>query len=367
MYSLSPSESSSSDSLSLPLPASPQHSSFAADVWQKDGHFRVGGRPTATETVPWWSGGVSAFVPALFIIILFPLSTMLVFAGLFTLPITASFPRTLHELAQLGLELQAYSESGLRPQAHVLGILSLTALWKHAWSIPGSALLNALAGVLLSPISATLLMTALTAIGSVLSTLLATPLAPVISHVFPKAVALTRSALEGGDALTSPRERSPVWVRLSVLRLIGVVPWSGINIACGVASVALFDCLLGAFIGTLPWTAVTCQVGDIVQTVASTSGSGSSQTITSVLHSPNVVLKLAILTLVSLVPILARDRLKSLIGRAPEPTEVGSDIAMIKGVDDKKRWFQLWRARKAGAVELPLDVKEKEAASVSMS
>jgi len=97
-------------------------------------------------------------------------------------------------------------------------------------------------------------MTALTAVGSVLSTLLSMPLAPIVSHVFPKAVALTRSTLEGGDALVSPRGKSPVWVRLSVLRLVGVVPWSGINIACGVASVALFDCLLGAFIGTLPWT-----------------------------------------------------------------------------------------------------------------
>lgn len=104
-------------------------------------------------------------------------------------------------------------------------------------------------------------MTSLTAVGSILSSLLATPLAPIISHLFPKALALTRNALEGGDTITaSSRDKSPGWVRLSVLRLIGVVPWSGINIACGVTGVSLFDCLLGAFIGTLPWTAVTCQV-----------------------------------------------------------------------------------------------------------
>lgn len=102
-------------------------------------------------------------------------------------------------------------------------------------------------------------MTALTAVGSVLSTLLATPLAPVISHLFPRILSLTRNALEGDVTLPS-KEKSPVWVRLSVLRLIGVVPWSGINIASGVAGVTLADCLLGAFIGTLPWTAVTVQV-----------------------------------------------------------------------------------------------------------
>jgi hypothetical protein len=77
----------------------------------------------------------------LFVIILFPLSTMLVVAGLFSLPITASFPRTLSELSQLGRELQTYSDSGFKPKAHVLGVLSVTAVWKHAWSVPGSVLL----------------------------------------------------------------------------------------------------------------------------------------------------------------------------------------------------------------------------------
>jgi uncharacterized membrane protein YdjX (TVP38/TMEM64 family) len=104
-------------------------------------------------------------------------------------------------------------------------------------------------------------MTLLTALGSVLSSLLATPLAPIISQFLPKALTLTRNALEGGGIYAvSSRDKSPGWVRLSVLRLIGIVPWSGINIACGVTGVSLFDCFLGAFIGTLPWTAVTCQV-----------------------------------------------------------------------------------------------------------
>jgi uncharacterized membrane protein YdjX (TVP38/TMEM64 family) len=43
--------------------------------------------------------------------------------------------------------------------------------------------------------------------------------------------------------------------------LVGIVPWSGINVACGVLGVSLRDCFLGTFIGAIPWTAVTCQVG----------------------------------------------------------------------------------------------------------
>ncbi|KIJ56893.1 hypothetical protein M422DRAFT_23026 [Sphaerobolus stellatus SS14] len=286
------------------------------------------------------------------ILLLFPLSTMLVIGSLYSLPIEASFPKTVADMAELARELQAYSESGLRPRLHVMGVLSATALWKHAWSVPGSVLLNVLCGVLLPPIVATMLMTSLTAVGSILSSLLATPLAPIISQWFPKALNLTRSALEGSSPVTASEEKSPVWVRLSVLRLIGVVPWSGINIACGVAGVALFDCLLGAFIGTLPWTAVTCQIGDILQTFAQTKAPSSSETITSLLRSPNVIFKLVILSVISLVPILVRDRLKGLVSRSESADMEEATVTEVKDASGKRWWFRHWRTRSREGVEV---------------
>lgn len=71
---------------------------------------------------------------------------------------------------------------------------------------------------------------------------------------------MTRNALGGDSDSDHLKPKSSPWVRLSIMRLIGVVPWSGINIACGVCGVSLTDCMLGTFIGCLPWTAVTCQV-----------------------------------------------------------------------------------------------------------
>lgn len=84
-------------------------------------------------------------------------------------------------------------------------------------------------------------------------------------HISPSAIDMTRVALSGDmhESEGHLRQKSPTWVRLSVLRLVGVVPWSGINVACGVCNVSLADCMLGAFIGCLPWTAVTCQVRPI--------------------------------------------------------------------------------------------------------
>ena len=235
--------------------------------------------------------------------------------------------------------------------------MAVTAVWKHAWSIPGSVIWNVLAGALFSPAFATLLLTLLTTIGSLCATMLSAPLAPFLAHFFPKALEMTRVALEGNAAnavdnddlnvrkpATSSSHTSGAWVRLSVLRLIGVVPWSGINIACGVCNVPLLDCFLGSFIGTLPWTAVTCQVccfanfnrisfrifsdditflqiGDILQTVASTP-SPTPQTVSSLLLSPSVILKLIVLSFLSLAPILAKDRLKALISHdADQPAE----------------------------------------------
>lgn len=111
-------------------------------------------------------------------------------------------------------------------------------------------------------------MTLLTTIGSLVATLLAAPLSPLVQRFVPKALDVVSIALQGGSRparsargnVDTSAKRTPTWVRLVVMRLIGVVPWSGINIACGVCRVSFVDCAIGAFIGTLPWTAVTCQV-----------------------------------------------------------------------------------------------------------
>jgi hypothetical protein len=179
-------------------------------------------------------------------------------------------------------------------------------------------------------------------IGSIFATLLSKPLAPFLTHFFPRALDLTRNALEGDAGFgksPSSSSSSSAWVRLSVLRLIGVVPWSGINIASGVCGVAIGDCMLGAFIGTLPWTAVTCQIGDILQTVASTP-SPTPQTVSSLLTSPSIILKLVFLSFLSLAPILARDRLRTLIISPSANASMEYEERMSRWT-----WVHEWRSK----------------------
>ncbi|KAG0709706.1 snare associated Golgi protein-domain-containing protein [Suillus ampliporus] len=318
----------------LPISASSQQTAFGDVFTEKD--------PPRTHA--WWWRPPTVHAPILLVMLLFPLTTAVVLLSLYSLPISVAFPRTLPELAALGRELHAYSQSGPLHLAHVIGVVSVTAVWKHAWSIPGSVIWNVLAGALFHPVLATLLLSTLTTLGSIFATLLCTPLAPSLSRLFPRALHMTRIALEGESNLsTGEKSKSPTWARLSVLRLVGVVPWSGINIACGVCGVAISDCLLGAFIGCLPWTAVTCQIGDILQTVASTT-SPSQQTVSSLLTSPEILVKLAFLSFLSLAPILGRERLRSLISASPSPQSNGSTLTQDERVS-RWTWVQEWKIR----------------------
>jgi len=118
-----------------------------------------------------------------------------------------------------------------------------------------------------------------------------------------------------------------------------VVPWSGINIACGLCGVAISDCFLGSFIGSLPWTAVTCQIGDILQTVASTP-SPTSQTISSLLTSPEILLKLIFLSFLSLAPILGRERLRGIISNSPIINGSSEDLSRWESIRTWRRNLQ---------------------------
>ncbi|KAF8603563.1 hypothetical protein BDV93DRAFT_544724 [Ceratobasidium sp. AG-I] len=291
------------------------------------------------------------YAPLVLLTTAFVLSLIPIVYAVSTLPITSlkSMPRTVAGIAALGKELQAYSSGSSAGMAHVMGVMCCLAIWEHAWSVPGSVVLNVLTGALLSPLWGTLLMTLLTTIGSLTATLLAAPLSPLVQRFVPKALDVVSIALQGGsrpgrsarrDTDTSAK-RTPTWVRLVVMRLIGVVPWSGINIACGVCRVSFVDCAIGAFIGTLPWTAVTCQIGDILQTLATGSTSSDPKTLSSLLSSPAIIFKLVLLSLLSLGPVLYRNKLSAVLAGASAAGEVSLDEKVVPVSPKWKVWN--WR------------------------
>ncbi|KAI0303250.1 snare associated Golgi protein-domain-containing protein [Russula brevipes] len=329
----SPPSSPRSPSEDSVLPMSSVTTTFGDDADEKATTL-----PKLSPSRSWFQSMPSAHTPILFVIMMFPVSTALLVIAFCTLPFTFSWPQNLADLAQLGRELHGYSQSGPGALAHVVGVVSAATVWMHAWSIPGSVLWNVLAGALFSPLLATLLLAVLTTVGSILATLLSAPLSPFLTRFFPRPLSLARSVFDT-DSGISTKTTSPAWVRLTVLRLVGIVPWSGINVACGVLGIALWDCFLGTFIGAIPWTAVTCQIGDILQTLASTP-SPNPQTISSVLASPPIIIKLVLLSFLSLAPILGRDHLKAWLSPANLSVEGETEERISRWM-----WVKEWRAK----------------------
>ncbi|KAJ7591052.1 hypothetical protein C8J56DRAFT_934549 [Mycena floridula] len=255
--------------------------------------------------------------PLLAVIVVFPLSTVLVVLSLRTLPISlASWPRTITDIAQLSRELHGYAQSDIWSTLHVLSVLSISAIWKHAWSIPGSVIWNVIGGALLPPLPATFLLTLLTTLGSICATLLAAPLAPVFTWSLPKVLDVTRAALLQGEssfssiplpiATTSQKSTAPSTPAPAE-------SFPDMDSPCSASPYWDSDCFLGTFVGCLPWTVVTCQI--------------------------------VFLTLVSVAPILAREWLKGLLGmpdidNSSESTPPASENSRARSRRDWGSWIR---------------------------
>jgi hypothetical protein len=197
---------------------------------------------------------------------------------------------------------------------------------------------NILVGSLLDPIPALLLLTFITSFGSLGAYSLSRPLAPLIALIFPKPLALVRSAINGGDQsteniamqdLTTHRAASDsavqptIWRRLLIMRAMGLVPWSGMNVACGVVGVNPVTFLLTTAAGTASWSYVTASVGDILHQMAIPASTGvgmdglpltdptamGGQSLSSLLRDPALIFKMVVLSLISLIPALFKVRI----------------------------------------------------------
>lgn len=85
-------------------------------------------------------------------------------------------------------------------------------------------------GALFPAIPAVAFLTLSTTIGGYFSYLLSQPLSPLITLLFPTQLAVVRASIAstaGGGT----------WQKLFVMRATGLVPWSGMNVACGVVGV----------------------------------------------------------------------------------------------------------------------------------
>ncbi|WVQ84760.1 hypothetical protein IAT38_006917 [Cryptococcus sp. DSM 104549] len=281
------------------------------------------------------------------------------------MPITTlkHIPQSTTDLQLLSAEIRSYMAGSAYGWWHTVAVLTLVGCWKHAWSVPGAVVLNILVGSLLDPIPAVALLTLITASGSLGAYMLSRPLAPLIAVLFPKPLALVRAALtpdsipapdsatiHHGDTLTitpiqassdpsaqpigGPTAASAIWRRLLIMRAMGFVPWSGMNVACGVVGVDWKVFWVTTAAGSASWSYVTASVGNILArlslpTGALAAGVGEAgevagESLTSLLRDPVLIFKLVVLSALTLLPVVLKRRGAAPSGAGGTPRSASS-------------------------------------------
>jgi hypothetical protein len=139
----------------------------------------------------------------------------------------------------------------------------------------------------------------------------------------------TARPIGGADAAVN------VWRRLLIMRAMGLVPWSGMNVACGVVGVDWKTFWLTTAAGSASWSYVTASVGNILSRLAlpidaldAAGGDGTNmamqgESVTNMLRDPVLIAKLVFLTMLTLVPVLLKRR------AAPSSTTSESDADSV--------------------------------------
>lgn len=346
-------------------------------------------------------------VPALFFLLTaFVGSTICILLALSTLPL--KLPNhitdlTLNEIREMSLSLREYSRSSNKAFAHTLIVLGTFFTWKQAFTVPGSIIMNVVFGAMYGTLMGTLYTSFLTAVGGMLCYILMAPIGPFISAMpgLNKGLQKMRKALQGSMPMdnnasqpiaststldvngelssTRPRQhprafwlesrperksstmikadkqgkgtksksKNSLWSYLLVLRLLPVVPYGLMNIACSVLRVPLLPYTVTLGLGSIPWNACTVQVGDLLAEVASAlpvvtasvadqmdsggfSPVGTTQSpvaqsgmraISEKIWNKEMMFKLVLMSLVSLAPMLIQRFIKRNEEETEEETE----------------------------------------------
>ncbi|WFD03306.1 hypothetical protein MOBT1_001995 [Malassezia obtusa] len=208
---------------------------------------------------------------------------------------------TLTEVRDMCAGLKEYARSNTYAMLHVWVVLSIFFTWKQAFCVPGSLITNIVFGAMYGAYFGSFFASILTALGGVLCYLLAMPFGEVVALVpgiskplgaMQKALAAPLAHGSSGTGARIPlRPRSHdrtsrrvsgemprsaasgvrrnLWSYLLFLRLLPIVPYGMMNIACGVLRVPLVPYAVTLAVGSVPWNFCTAQIGEILQDVVS--------------------------------------------------------------------------------------------------
>ncbi|KAL6484180.1 hypothetical protein MHYP_G00062250 [Metynnis hypsauchen] len=192
------------------------------------------------------------------------------------------FPSDLEELRELAALLRLYQAEH---SGYVLLLFCSAYIYKQAFAIPGSSLLNVLAGALFGPWLGLLLACVLTTVGATLCFLLSQAFGKQhIVRLFPDKVALLQRKVE--------ENRSSLFFFLLFLRFFPMSPNWFLNMSSPIVNIPITLFFLSVFIGLMPYNFVCVQTGSVLSDLSSLDD----------LFSWSVLLKLLLAAVAALLP-----------------------------------------------------------------
>ncbi|NWH61324.1 TM41A protein, partial [Geococcyx californianus] len=192
------------------------------------------------------------------------------------------FPADLQELRELAEALREFER---RHRGAALGLFCAAYLYKQSFAIPGSSVLNVLAGALFGPWAALALCSALTSVGATLCYLLSRAFGKqLVVHYFPDRVALLQRKVE--------ENRSCLFFFLLFLRLFPMTPNWFLNLSAPILNIPVFQFFFSVLIGLTPYNFICVQTGAILSQLTSLDG----------IFSWDTLLKLLAMAVAALIP-----------------------------------------------------------------
>lgn len=127
--------------------------------------------------------------------------------------------------------------------------------------------------------------------------------APLVERYLPRALNATRSKLLSGTS-------ADLFSYLLLARLFPLLPYSVLNIACGVLHVPVVPYFATLVLGSFPYNFVTTQLGDLLGELATSAGEGNVSSI----WTWDLCVKLAIASVLSAAPLLFKQQLRTFLG-----------------------------------------------------
>ncbi|NXW81733.1 TM41A protein, partial [Alopecoenas beccarii] len=192
------------------------------------------------------------------------------------------FPSDVEELRELAEALRDYER---QHRGSALALFCAAYLYKQSFAIPGSCLLNVLAGALFGPWTALALCSVLASLGATCCYLLSGAFGKrLLVHYFPEKVALLQGKVE--------ENRSCLFFFLLFLRLFPMTPNWFLNLSAPILNIPVSQFFFSVLIGLTPYNFICVQTGAILSQITSLDA----------IFSWDTLLKLLAMAVAALIP-----------------------------------------------------------------